>query len=78
MKLKFKQSIFVLSENRVVGTNEVIEIKDKVAQEFIDAQYAEKFEQETPSKKVVKEDKPEEVEKPKRKRKTTPKEKDGE
>ena len=55
MKLKFKQSIAILPENRVTGANEIIEIKDKKqAQSLIDAGYAEKVvERKKPAPKRV-------------------------
>lgn len=58
MKLKFKQNIHLISENKMAVPGEVIDITDKrQAESLIEANFAEKFVEEkptTPSKKDTK------------------------
>lgn len=53
MKIKFKQTVFLSNLNSMPIVGEVKDIEDKQAQSLIDAGYAEKVVDETPSKKVV-------------------------
>jgi hypothetical protein len=71
LKLKFKQSVFIIAQNKMTQTGEIVDVKNKAqAKSFIEAGYAEAVIEETPSKKVVKEveEKVEEKPKPKKKR----------
>lgn len=54
MKLNFKQSVYVGSVGRVVNANEEVEVKDKVvAEDLVNAEYAEVVEK--PTSKAKKE-----------------------
>lgn len=56
MKLKFKQNVFISNLNYMSVVGEVKDIEDeRQAQSLVDAGYAEKVVDETPSKKVEQE-----------------------
>ena len=70
MKLKFKQSVYIVSENRIINAGEEIEINNvEQAKNLIEVGFAEEVViKETPIKKTIVKTSEEVVEKPKRKK----------